>query len=285
MVKVSVLFPVYNTKEEYLRQAIESILNQTFKDFEFLIIDDASPDTNVEKVIKSYDDKRIKYLRNKENLGISKTRNKLIDMAKGKYLAIMDHDDFSLPLRFEKQVEYLDSHPEVGVVSSAIQKIGTNKITRNLENSHDIKLALMRVCSITHPAAMVRKDVLSQNKIQYEEEFSPAEDYALWCRLIPFTEFYNIPEVLFMYREHETNTSKTQNTKMRDATLAIWAFVKTNNPELYEEFMLKAKHETVYRLFGIIPLIKITKKANRTKFYLFDKLLLANKKTTIKMKG
>ena len=90
MPKISVLFPTYNTKEEYLREAMESVLNQTFSDFEFIIVDDCSPDPNVEKVVKSYTDPRIRFYRNERNLGISATRNKLIDLASGEYLAVMD---------------------------------------------------------------------------------------------------------------------------------------------------------------------------------------------------
>lgn len=283
MVKVSVLLPVYNTKEEFLREAVDSILNQTFNDFELLILNDASTDENVEKVIKSYKDKRIRYAVNKTNLGISETRNKLIEMAKGTYLAVMDHDDVSLPTRLEKQAKYLDEHKNVGVVGSKICKLNGNKVSANPTDSHAIKLALMRVCAITHPAAMIRKSVLTDNKIRYEERFSPAEDYALWCRLIPHTDFYNIPEVLFSYREHKTNTSKLQNDKMHNATLAIWAFAKVENPEIYEEFLLKAEHKNYIRLFGFIPFLSIEKNANRTKICLFEKIPLLTSKNIIKL--
>ena len=103
MVKVSVLMPVYKTPEKYLRAAIESILQQTFTDFEFLILDDYPLD-NRQKIVASYADKRIKYFENSQNMGISASRNKLIDMAKGEYLAVFDHDDISLPQRLEKEV-------------------------------------------------------------------------------------------------------------------------------------------------------------------------------------
>lgn len=105
MVRVSVLMPVYRTNEEYLREAISSILAQTYSDFEFLILDDC-PEDDRELIVKSYKDRRIKYLRNETNMGISESRNKLVDMARGEYLAVMDHDDVSLPERLEKQVNY-----------------------------------------------------------------------------------------------------------------------------------------------------------------------------------
>ena len=117
MPKISVLFPTYNTKEEYLREAIESVLNQTFSDFEFIVLDDCSPDPNVEKVVKSYTDPRIRFYRNERNLGISQTRNKLIDLASGEYLAVMDHDDVSLPERFEKEAAYLDAYSPLKVLA------------------------------------------------------------------------------------------------------------------------------------------------------------------------
>ena len=103
MVRVSVLMPVYRTNEEYLREAISSILAQTYSDFEFLILDDC-PEDDRELIVKSYKDRRIKYLRNETNMGISESRNKLVDMARGEYLAVMDHDDVSLPERLEKQM-------------------------------------------------------------------------------------------------------------------------------------------------------------------------------------
>lgn len=284
MPKVSVLMPVYKTNEKYLREAIESILGQTFEDFEFLILDDC-PEDDREEIIKSYKDKRIKYSKNEKNLGITPSRNKLIDMAKGEYLAVFDHDDVSLPERFEKQVQYLDEHQDVGVVSSNVKNLIKNRISINPIDDYNIKMALVRTCALCHPAAMIRKSVLINNNIRYEERFSPAEDYALWCRLIPFTNFYNIPEVLFHYRDHAENTSHKQKEKMQQATLSIWSFVKVENPALHEEFLLKAKRTKRTRLFGFIPFLTTITQANRTKTYLFEKILLFTTKEVIKLKG
>lgn len=282
MPKVSVLMPVYKTNEKYLREAISSILNQTFTDFEFLILDDCPEDTR-EEIVKSYKDKRIKYFKNEQNLGITPSRNKLIDMAKGEYLAVFDHDDISLPTRFEKQVAYLDEYQDVGVVSCKIKNMIRGTTSKNPTDDADIRLALMRTCALTHPASMIRKSVLIENNIRYEEEFSPSEDYALWCRLIPFTKFHNINEVLFHYRDHVENTSHKQNNKMHQASLAIWSFVKNDNPALYNEFLLKAKHTTRIKLFGFIPFLTITKQANKTKVCLFEKIPLFASKSVIKL--
>ncbi|WP_096026589.1 glycosyltransferase family 2 protein [Campylobacter lanienae] len=284
MPKVSVLMPVYKTNEKYLKEAIASILNQTFTDFEFLILDDCPDDTR-EEIVKSYNDNRIKYSKNEKNLGITPSRNKLIDMAKGEYLAIFDHDDISLPTRFEQQVKYLDEHKDVGVVSCTIKFIDRDELLQHPTNNTDIKLALIGYCALSHSASMIRKSILINNNIRYEEAFSPAEDYALWCRLIPFTNFYNIPEVLFHYRDHAENTSHKQESKMRQATFAIRNFVKNDNPDLYGDFLLKSSHINRIKLFGFIPLFKIIKQANRIKIYLFYKILLFKSKSTIKLHG
>lgn len=282
MPKVSVLMPVYRTDESYLRQAIESILNQTFTDFEFLILDDC-PEDDREKVVKSYQDNRIKYFKNNVNMGITPSRNRLIDWAQGEYIAIFDHDDISLPMRLEKQVAYLECHHDIGVVGSQVKAIIRQKTTDYPVHDKDIKLALMRACVIAHSASMIRKSVLMDYVIRYEESFSPAEDYALWGRLIPVTAFYNIDEVLLYYRDHHENTTHKQSHKMRQATYAVWSFVQTQNAELYTEFLLKAKQIKQTKLFGFIPLLKSVSKGTKCNVYLFEKIPLYTTKTKIKL--
>ncbi len=283
MPKVSVLMPVYKTNEQFLREAIESILNQTFTDYEFLILDDCPTDDR-EAIIKSYKDKRIKYFKNKANMGITPSRNKLIEMASGDYLAIFDHDDMSLPERFAKQVAYLDTHPECGVVGCKLERMSDNKVSDYPTNDHDIKLALMRGCVINHPSSMIRKSVLTDNHINYEAEFSPSEDYALWCRLIPYTQFHNLnDEVLFRYRDHANNTSHLQSDKMKNVTFSIWSFVKAVNPTLYDEFLLKATHITKILFLGIPFLTKITR-GQRTVWYLFGCIPVIKIKSIIKLR-
>ncbi len=283
MPKISVLFPTYNTREEYLREAIESVLRQTFADFEFIILDDCSPDPNVEAVVKSYADPRIRFYKNEQNMGISRTRNKLIELARGEYLAVMDHDDVSLPERFEKEAAYLDANPDVGVVSCKAEQFPHGGLTKNPENDKDIKLAMMRSCPITHSACMIRKSVLTDNNIRYEEEFSPSEDYALYVRLMKVTKFHNLPEVLFRYRWYADNTSHKQRDKMRAATFALQSILKAENPALYNEFLLRATHTARVRLFGCVPVLKIETRGYKTKVYLFEKILLLSFKRVIKL--
>ncbi len=269
--RVSVLLPVYNTKEAFLREAIDSILAQTFTDFELLVVDDASPDPNVRRVVRAYADSRIRYDVNPVNMGISGVRNRLLDMARGEYLAVMDHDDISLPQRFEKEVAYLDANPGVGVVSCFAEVVGGGKTsvwTFPVEDA-DIKAALIRICPLLHPASMIRRQVLRDSGLRYEADFSPAEDYALWCRLIPHTRFHNLPEVLFRYRLHETNTSIVQKEKMERAQLAVQCMVKAGNPALYDFYTESATHVTRVKLFGFIPCLKIVRRGRRRACSLF----------------
>lgn len=274
---VSVLMPVYNTQESYLREAIESILNQTFDDFELLILNDCSTDTNVEKVVLSYQDKRIRYQTNDRNLGISGSRNKLAGMARGKYIAVMDHDDVSLPERLAKQVDYLEQHPETGVVGSFARELVSGKrLTLPIEDK-DIKLALIFRSSIFHPSAMLRRSLFSL--VKYEEAYTPAEDYAMWCRLLPHTCFHNLPEILFAYRNHKNNTSHKQKRLTAEVSQNIRIFVKRENPELYAEALEKATVTTRINLFGFLPLLTHTRHNGRTKCKLFNLLPLWSCKT------
>lgn len=285
MPRVSVLMPIWNTREDHLREAIESILNQTYKDFEFLILNDSPDNTALGDIVASYADDRIIYTVNEKNLGISRSRNRLLKAARGEYVAIFDHDDISEPERLRRQVEYLDAHPEVGVLGVGMREHPSGKIVIQPENDTEIRLGLMWGCVVSHSAAMVRRDLLERHGICYEERFTPSEDYALWCRLIPHTRFHNLPDVLFKYRLHSSNSSKRMAEQMAVATYAVRAFVATDNPGLYNEYLMRAAHTTRVCLFGFIPLLKIVRKGVRTRVYLFDCIPLCSVKTVIKMKA
>lgn len=283
--KISVLMAVYNTKEEYLQEAIKSILSQSFEDFEFLIIDDCSNVFYIEEIVESFQDPRIKFFRNAKNLGISATRNKLVKLAQGEYLAIMDHDDISLPTRFAMQVEFLDKNPEYGVVSSCYKNIPSQKIAYQPENDEQIKIALMRSCAILHPASMIRKSLLEKNNLSYDEEFSPAEDYALWSKLISYTKFYNFPQILFHYRNYANNTTNVQSERMEKARMNIHAINEIEHPLLYKKFLNNATFTKRIKLFGILPILTIIERSYRTKIYLFEKVLIFSYKLQMKLKG
>lgn len=264
-VKVSVLTPLYNTDPVFLREMIESILNQTFRDFEFILLNDSPDNREIEEIVRSYQDPRIVYVENESNLGISESRNKLLALSRGEYVAIFDHDDISCKERLEKQVDYLDSHREVGVVGCYIRHIPKNRVTRFPVANLDIKRELIHGCVVPHTGAMIRKSVLIDNGLCWEGAFSPAEDYMLWVKLIAKTMFHNIPEVLVLYRSYDSNTSARQKEKMRDRDALIRCFAEKEYPFLKDHDWRKRW----VMLFGIIPFLKIGIRRGVKNIYLF----------------
>ena len=269
--KVSVLTPIYKTEERFLREAIESVLNQTFRDFELILLDDC-PEDDRERIVKSYDDPRIVYVRNEKNLGIASSRNRLIDLAKGEYLAVFDHDDVCRPERFAKEVAYLDAHPDCGVVSGWTQPTG-GKVKRYPESDRAIKVAMMQGIALWHPAAMIRKSVLIETGIRYSPDYTPVEDYLLFMQLAAHTAFYNLQEVLIDYRWHETNTSIVRKKEMDRQDRRCKAWARANCPELWAEYENERETETRVRLFGL-PLLKIVTHDRETTVRLFDAIPL-----------
>ncbi len=196
---ISVVMPVYNG-DKYLHEAIESILNQTYTDFEFIILNDGSAD-KTEEIILSYDDPRIVYVKNEENLQIAKTLNKGIALAQGKYIARMDADDISLPERFEKQIKIMEENPEVGVCGTWLKTFGGKEEIWNMPVSNEeIMMNMLFESSLMHPTVFIRKSVLLPFVQVYDQAFNKVEDYELWIRLSKKTRFKNIPEVLLNYR-------------------------------------------------------------------------------------
>lgn len=265
MPKVSVLVPLYNTNEIHLREMIESVLAQTFSDFELLLLNDSPDNQEIRSVVQSYGDDRIVYVENPHNMGISASRNRLLDMAKGEYLAIFDHDDICVPDRLELEVSYLDAHPEVGVCSGWLQKMSNKKLLKMPEQNDDIKDSLMFYCSVVHSASMIRKSVLTENGIRYEGNYSPAEDYMLWIRLLGVTMFYNYQKPLIFYRDHADNTTNRQKSKMQDKDRMIKCIAYKEYPYL----LPKNKKRVWINLFGVIPLIKVRAHANKRNYLLF----------------
>lgn len=215
--KVSVLLAAYNTKEEYLRAAIDSVLAQTFPDFELLIVDDASPDRNVEAVVRSYTDPRVKYFLNEQNMGISKTRTKLMQLAHGEYLAVMDHDDLILPEKLARQVSYMDANPDIGICGTAYRRFGKrfkNNVIRHPENDREIRAWLFFKCVMHHPSVMIRRSVIADNNIGYDDKYISANDQKLYLDISRYAGLHNLPDVLSLYRLHNGMTSAKQREKI-----------------------------------------------------------------------
>lgn len=270
MPKISVLVPLYNTKPAYFKAMVEAVLAQTFTDFELLLLNDSPENHELEMLVTKYceKDRRIKYSSNDSNRGISKSRNILLTMAEGDYVAILDHDDLPLPDRLQKQAHYLDEHPEVGVVGSQVRIAGSSKVLRFPENNLDIKQKLMQQCVICHSAAMIRRSVLLTNNIGWNEAYSPAEDYMLWTDLMGCTLFHNLPEVLHQWRVYDESSGARQREKMADAAMRVRSV-------LLRRYGAFAKHTRWIQLFGCIPLVKIYERGyGDTRVLLFGKIPL-----------
>ena len=210
---VTVLMPTYKGAA-YLKQTVDSVLNQTFGDFELLIINDCSPD-NTDEIIAAYDDPRIRYVKNERNLGISGSSNLGFSLARGKYIARQDHDDLARPERLQKQVDFMETHPEVGVCGTAFQTFGTkHKTVRYPQNDTDIKALLLFKMPLAHQTSIMRKDVFLNNNIRYDETFASSNDRKLWIDASPFMRFHNLPDVLLDYRMYKGMTSQTKRDKV-----------------------------------------------------------------------
>ena len=200
--KVSVLMSVYNG-ERYLREAIDSILNQTFQDFEFIIIDDGSTDRTKE-IIRSYNDLRIRLFNNEKNIGLTKSLNRGIELCRGEYIARMDGDDVSLPMRLEKQVEFMMVNNDVGISGTWNRSIGQNVGVNDHYPISDSEIRCMLLFNNTfcHPSLIIRRQAIESNGLSYNSRLQYAQDYDLVVRGSEHFLLANIPEVLVSYRSH-----------------------------------------------------------------------------------
>ncbi len=219
--KVSIIMSVYNG-ELYLRQAIESVLSQTFADFEFIIVDDGSTDGS-NTILMSYKDDRIRLFHN-ANQGQLKSLNEAIGHSVGEYIAILDADDISHPERFEKQVDILDLDQSLAMCGSFadfIDKDGKHIGQYQVPiSSKEIRREVFFHCPFIHSSMMIRREILDQVGY-YNESFSPAHDYELWTRIIYKFATYNIPEYLISYRIHSGQTTTKSRMRMRGKSLLI----------------------------------------------------------------
>ncbi|PWK65394.1 glycosyltransferase involved in cell wall biosynthesis [Mucilaginibacter oryzae] len=218
---VSVLMPCYNAAA-YLRACMDSILNQSYSNFELLIIDDGSTDNTLE-ILKSYSDKRIRLLVNKENKGIAHTLNKGLKIIKGKYLARMDADDIMSPNRLALQVNFLEKNPKYGMVGAWHEIIDgygmvIKRLQRPVESKH-LKLQLYFNNPFIHPLVMMRTELAKQ--LRYDPKFLLCEDYDLWTRISAVTEVANLPQYLLQYRVHNKNISSSDEKTIKQNVLNL----------------------------------------------------------------
>lgn len=218
---VSVIMSVYNTKAEYLELSINSILDQTYKNIEFIIIDDGC-DLATKKILRSFKDNRINIIENKQNIGLTASLNVGLAYANGKYIARMDADDISLPQRIELQYQYMERNPNVAALGSWVNCNGEiHKHYGSIPWKIRKVYMLFGNAGIAHPSAFLRRDILLDNHIRYDENIKKAQDYKLWVDLIKVGKIEVYPQVLLYYRMSEECISKKYSAEQINYTNII----------------------------------------------------------------
>lgn len=251
---VTVFIPMYNS-EKYIKKCLESVLNQTYRNLDILVIDDGSVDRSYE-IVNQYKDNRIRILKNKENKGIPYTRNRGLKEARGEYIALIDSDDYSCLDRIEKQVEYMDKNQEIialGTNYIISRPFISRKIKKN-RTPQELKIGLLFECQLANPTVMLRNNVLKDHGITYNEDCFVAQDYELWTQITKIGDIDILPEFLHTYRSgHENITSISISTKLEKRKKIIDSI--HNNLLDYYNFPLNTKQKAVFNtiFFDAIP--------------------------------
>ena len=262
--KISVLMPVYNG-EKYITSAIESILHQTFRNFECIIIDDCSTDKTW-NIIKKFAllNKKIIPLRNNKHIRITKTLNKGLAVAKGKYIVRMDADDWSYPNRLEKQFAFMEKHRDVGVSGSAIEicneTLGVKNIRRYPLTDRAVRKIIFRYSPFAHPATIWRREML-QAVHGYNENIPLSQDYELYFRIGKICKFANLSNILLKLRTHNDSSSIIRGRYQEQ--YAIYSRIKA--------FLELEYHMSTFdKLYTFLQIISMVIIPPKIKFYLFN---------------
>ena len=204
MTKVSVIMSTYNTPEEYLRESINSIICQTYTDFEFIVVDDGSTQNDSE-IALGFHDERIIVLRNEKNSGLAYSLNCGLKHARGEYIVRMDSDDIAVPDRLEKQIGYMESHKDTDILSARAECFGSRAGIPIIDYGDDayVKAVLFFADVILHPTVVMRASSLKKYGLKYDEKLRRAQDYDLWSRATEYCRFHIMPEIVLKYRCHE----------------------------------------------------------------------------------
>ena len=263
---ITVLLSVYNA-ENYVGIAIESILKQSFTDFELIAVDDCSTDKSWD-IVQQYMklDSRVIAKRNEVNLGGCKTLNVGLKLAKGKYIARLDNDDWSYPNRLEKQFDFLEAHPDVGIVGGVMEIMNqhgevTGKRKYNISDQ-EIRNKIFRYSPFSHPLVMIRKSILDKVG-SYDPTYAPADDYELYFRIGNESQFANLPDVIMRYRVIPSSITFMQTKKMELATINV-RNQYSKNPNYNFTLVDKIYNAFQYLFIYIVP--------SRIKIYLFNLL-------------
>lgn len=281
---VSVLMCVHNENNEYLNIAIQSICKQTYKNIEIIIVDDASAEdckTELNRLQSIFPIIRI--VHNKKNIGITKSLNVGLLECKGKYIARMDADDFSHPLRIEKQVKYLQSHPEIDIVGCGVVTFGKYHTYFSPAfgiGNDNVQCELFFTSTLCHPAVMIRTAFLHNNNLKYNPQVDKGQDYELWERASVHGKLAVMSEVLLYYRIHSKQISSTNNSQQQATTHMVMKRrlnrlgLKTDDENMEAHLVLAGfsiNHSTPY-----VEWAESIMKANKALRFVSDKVLYKN---------
>lgn len=259
---VSVLMSVYND-ESYVQNAIDSILDQTFEEFEFIVVDDGSTDATRD-VIDTYSDDRIRLVENESNIGLTRSLNRALDYARGRYVARQDADDISRMDRLERQVSYLNRHPNVAMVGSGAVLVDEsgNTLNRRITLTHPTLDDILRKNRFVHGSVVVRRDVL--NEVDgYDEFFETVQDYDLWLRIANRHPVRNIPAPLYRLRVHNESIYISQLEQsllyehyararfQDDITASEQDAIESTGIDAYREYLDDEKWADLYRSIAV----------------------------------
>ncbi len=242
---MSVLLTVYNRLS--VKNTINSVLNQTFKDFEFLIIDNASDDGTYELLLDFADkDKRIIVVRNEVNRGQTYSLQRGIDLAKGKYIARIDADDLMVQTRLEKQYKFMEEHPDYGVCGTWARFITDEDklamVIPTCTTDEGLRVYQRIGCGLFHPSVIMRSNVLREHNLNYSTAYSMAEDYYMWYRIMLFSKGGSIGEPLTYYRRGNNNDSKKHAETTRKEALEIRNLICDEDNFVGKDEMQKILH-------------------------------------------
>lgn len=300
--KISCIMSNFNTPPDYLEKAIESVLNQTFSDFELIIVDDGSNDDSV-SVLKSFEskDKRIKLLYNGKNRGLAYSLNYAIEVAEGEYIARMDTDDYSLPNRFERQIMYMEQNPDIDIIGTYALCFGSLKgfgYTPYTDKDY-CRSALLCYDCLIHPTVMMRKSFLEKNNLKYDTAFTCSQDFDLWTRCLEYGDIAILPEVLFLYRYHSSQLTSSKKVIQRECSKRIClkeltGFLNASEEEINchlvlngnESIELQAIKNYINWIYKLLNALNDDYSKSKTKTLLFSRLyvLLMNSNNATKEK-
>lgn len=257
MPRLTVLMPTYNVAP-WVEEAIQSVLNQTYRDFELLVVDDASTDDTLDR-IRSIDDPRIRIASFPNNVGLSENLNRGLDLIGTELVARMDGDDIAEPNWLETGIKVLDTHPEIGICSFGFQFFGAKtSLVRFPEHHEDSKAQMLFGCTVIVP--VFRRAVMADNHLRYSTEAFPAEDYMMWSNVYPLTQIHNVQRTLFHYRTHPTQISTSrrvaQIAKSNEVRLKMLHWLNPNFTEEEKRYFLDVFVPCKIESKGEVPKLK-----------------------------